>query len=129
MKTYKYMLLAGMFLGLTACEKDDDPAVLEFKTLDFVARDGSNLGANPCFDPSQEYALSVDATATGNGDVEPKILDLTVNGVQYSLTFKQRGTQTIPVQLIAGENVAQISGTSTSARIYVVMQGDFELVE
>ena len=129
MKSFKLIFALGLFLSLMACEKDDDPVVLEFGTLEFVARDGSALESNPCFDPSKQYALRVEATATGNGAVEPKVLDLTINGVQYSLTFKQRGVQTIPVQLISGENVAQISGTSQSARVYVVMQGDFELVE
>lgn len=129
MKIIKFLFSFSLVLFLTSCSNEDDPAVLEFTTLDFVARDGSLLGANPCFDPTKQYAVRVEATAAGNGDVEPEVLDLTINGVQYSLTFKQRGIQTIPIQLIAGENVAQISGTSQSARVYVVMQGDFELVE
>ncbi|PHQ29923.1 hypothetical protein [Leeuwenhoekiella nanhaiensis] len=129
MKSFKLILTLGLLLGLMACEKDDNPTVLEFNSLDFVARDGSALGSNPCFDPSKQYAVRIEATASGNGEVEPEVLDLTINGVQYSLTFKQRGVQTIPIQLISGENVAQISGTSQSARVYVVMQGDFELVE
>jgi len=62
--------------------------------------------------------------------VQTRVIEYTINGLLYSMTFNNVETQSNQITLIEGENVAQLLNTAFDARIsYIKAPSEFELVE
>jgi len=131
MKILKYLLVV-VVLVIISCDSDDDNAaaptnpLLVATSINFVKANGNDLDTFTCAKFSDSYAVRVDARFEGDERPVATRLDFTVNGDIYSVTFSSNGSKLIPVNLIPGNNTAQISGSNIfSSTLFTVDQGDF----
>jgi len=108
---------------------DDTELLLAESEISFVYEDESKVLESDCIDPNKNYKLLLRVVSNKIGDFKPTKVDYTLNGSLYSITFTSEGSKTIPVNLIEGENIAQIVRSGSESRIHVVSQEDFVLVE
>ncbi|WP_179950005.1 hypothetical protein [Lutibacter citreus] len=109
------------------CSKDDDDQVIEQEIV-FINSDGTLIG-DGCLDPKNEYAVQITIKSNSEKLRSQEVINYTVNGNLYSVTFTELGTKKIPVNFIGGTNIIQVVNSDLEWSLYFPSQGDFELVE
>jgi len=99
------------------------------KRINFVHVDGSEILAGECLDLNLNYGVKIEAEKVGKGSLEPTKIAYTINDVVFNTTFTEVTSKLLPVTVSAGDNVAQIIGTSIDSTIHFVDQSNFVLVE
>ena len=97
--------------------------------ISFVYADGSEILEGECLDLNLNYGVKIETKKVGKGSLEPTKIAYTINDVVYNTTFTEVTSKLLPVTVSAGDNVAQIIGTSVDSTIHFVGQGNFILVE
>lgn len=95
-------------------------ATISANSIAFVYADGSAIPADACLDLNSAFAVKIDAVIEVEGNIEATKIGYTINGVAYSTTFTNAGTQIIPVSLKVGENISQLSDSGIAANISIV---------
>ncbi len=128
MKTRVYIVVTTFLILFSSCSKDDDKLQIASIEINFVYVDGTPISTGTCINPSSKYAISVQVISEGNGQMNPTQIEYTLNGVKHSTTFNSPGTKILPVVLINGPNIAQLSDNGATKSINYVTQGEFKLV-
>lgn len=129
MKIKQFGILITLLMVFLSCSKDEEFTIISPTNISFVHEDGSKISINECINPNGKYAVLIETTSKGNGKYKIIVVEYTVNGALYSMTFLKEGAQICPITLAAGQNTAQISGSALTSNIQYIAQGDFELVE
>ncbi|MCM0667355.1 hypothetical protein [Flavobacterium tyrosinilyticum] len=109
-----------------SCSEHEETPIYT-KGISFVHADGTKLSENECISPNVKYGIRIE---TNFVDINrPFIVDYSVNGTVYTMTFTTSTSLTNPVVLANGNNTAQIIGSNYKAVLKYVDQGDYELVE
>ena len=130
MKTIKYFLSVFIILSILGCDKDDGPGQATLDIVDFkiVNQDGTSLSPTECINPNQQYAVAIQARINGEGDVQVKRVDFTVNGTPFSVTFQNSGTLTTIIPIVVGQNLVQLVDSGLSDSITLLAPTEFEAV-
>ena len=128
MKIKQYCILIVIVMFFFGCSSDDDHTPVPPK-ISFVHADGSKIADNECISPSVKYAIKIEINSIYNKKAKPVRIDYSVNGVLYTMTFSNNGSQINPITLVDGNNMAQIVGSEYKVNLKYIDQGDFKLVE
>lgn len=115
-KNYNILILVVLLMLFLSCSKEDDFQLLDPEIV-FVNVDGTPVLDGDCLDSNKTYALQITLLSNGAGEFKSKeVVEYTINGAVYSVTFTELGTKRIPLNFINGINVAQLieSGNSIS---------------
>lgn len=129
MKRTSYFILITFIIFLSSCSKDEQFKIITPTSIAFVHVDGSALLQGECIKPNTNYAVLIKTIAEGSGVFKSTKIEYTVNGIPYIISFTSDGTKSNPIQLISGQNKAEIVGTSHSAYMYFNTHDNFEVVE
>lgn len=129
MKHIIYSLFTLFILVLSSCSNEEQFQTIVPASISFVHEDGSALLQGECINPTTNYAILIKTNSEGNGVFIPTQIEYTLNGVLYVMSFISDGEKSNTIQLISGQNKAEIVGTSLSAFIYFNTHDNFELVE
>ncbi|WP_299438652.1 hypothetical protein [uncultured Aquimarina sp.] len=127
-----YISVIVLFILFSNCSNDDAVSIttIEPTSINFIKEDGSILTLFDCINPNETYAVEIRVKGEGAGEVQNTVIEYTINGLAYSMTFDRVETQSNQITLIEGENVAQLVNTVFLAKIsYVKAPSEFELVE
>ena len=129
-KIYTFLIICSILF--TNCSNDDDApqtSAIIGQSISFVNEDGTVISLFDCINPSENYYVRVKVAAEGPGDLVTSAVRYTFNGAVFSMTFKTLESQTNPVTLREGENIAQLENTGFTARLsYIITSSEFELV-
>ncbi len=113
------------------CSNDDRPesTIVKPTSISIVKADGTFISVFDCVNPSEKYSVLIKVEGEGGGPVEKSVVEYTLNGELYSMTFNRVEDQMNQITLIEGENIIQLVATGFIAKVSYVTQGEFELVE
>lgn len=114
---------------LSSCSEEQEFKTITPASIAFVHEDRSPLLEGECIDPNTNYALLVKTNVEGTGIFKSTKIEYTLNGVPFIMSFMSDGEQINPIQLIDGQNKAQIVGTPYKAYLIFNTHENFELVE
>jgi len=116
---------------LFSCSKDDGPsqASLEASSIAIIKADGTPLDPSSCIDPNERYAVAIKTILNGDGEIQTKRVEYTVNGNLFSMTFTQATTQNNPITLATGTTTVQLVESGTSDTITLIAPSEFVIVE
>ncbi len=128
------VFLFSLIVALSSCKKELSetetiPFAITPTSISFVYEDGSDIKPGSCINPSNNYAIAINANLTGI-DTSGKGLSIkySFNNVPGEVTFLNSGVKIVNVKLVNGTNLAQITGTKQEASLIYKVQ-EFELVE
>jgi hypothetical protein len=128
MKHLKLIFLIPVLIAFSSCSKDDNFKTITSESIAFVHEDGSPIAKNECINPSTKYAIAINTNSNGKGAFQDTKILYTLNGVLNIMTFTKDGQQLKVIQLIDGNNVAEIVDSNFKASLYFNSQENFELV-
>jgi hypothetical protein len=114
--------------AFSSCSNDDDFKTITPASINFVHEDGSPIAKNECINPNTNYAILIKTNSVGKGAFQNTKILYTLNGVLNIMTFTKDGQQLKVIQLIDGNNVAEIVDSNFKASLYFNSQDNFELV-
>lgn len=141
MKVNPYFFLGILSIWCLGCSKDNESVIAPGDLLNsvvetydpvsikFVYEDGSAVQTADCLSPDAIYAIEIEATKNNSGNTKISIIEYTINGVLYSMSFSEAGIKRNPIVLADGKNIAELVSTANNTEITYVVQDDFELVE
>jgi hypothetical protein len=132
---FLYVILSSFFMMATSCSSDDDGGVngggenisLKPISIEFINENGTPMTLD-CLDSNENYAIQIETEMVGTDAITATQIQYTLNGILYSMTFNDIGSQSQPVLLVDGQNIAQLVTTGVLDEIRFVVQDDFELV-
>lgn len=128
MKHIKLSFLIAVLIAFSSCSKDDDFKTITSESIAFVHEDGSPIAKNECINPSTKYAIAINTNSIGKGAFQDTKILYTLNGFLDIMTFTKDGQQLKVIQLIDGNNVAEIVDSNFKASLYFNSHDNFELV-
>jgi hypothetical protein len=129
MKYKSFTILIAFSIVLCSCSKEEQFKTINATSIDFVHEDGTALELNECINPNTNYAIKIKTNAAGDGIFKRTVVEYTLNGVPYVMSFTSDGEQSNPIKLLEGYNKAEIVGTSLKTYIYFNTHNNYELVE
>lgn len=122
-----------MVLGLFMYNcSDDDVSFIEIfpNDIEFVDLNGLPLESGTCIDPALVYGIKIKVLRVGEGRIDPTDILFTVNGENHTTTFTDQEEKIVPINLISGENVAEIVDTFLTDMLFITepILTDFEEV-
>jgi hypothetical protein len=133
---FLYVIVCSFFMMAGSCSSDDDGGgggdggenvSLRPISIEFVNENGTVITSS-CLDVNENYAVQIETEMVGTDVITATQVQYTLNGILYSMTFNDIGTQSQPVELVDGQNIAQLVTTGDMDEIRLVIQDDFELV-
>ena len=128
MKHLKSSFLIAVIIAFSSCSNDDDFNTITPTSITFVHEDGSPIAKNECINPNTNYAILIKTNSVGKGAFQNTKILYTLNGVLNIMSFTKDGQQLKVIQLIDGNNVAEIVDSDFKASLYFNSQNNFELV-
>ncbi|OXA75334.1 hypothetical protein SAMN05444397_12010 [Flavobacterium aquidurense] len=129
MRIKHYSILALISIFIFSCSHDSDSTPVAPTKISFAHADGSIISENECINPNSKYVIKIETNSKFTSNKKVKKLDYTVNGTVYSMTLSNNDIQTNPINLVDGDNFAQIVGSDSKCNLKYIDQGDFKLVE
>jgi hypothetical protein len=121
MKFKSFGILIAFIIVLTSCSQDQEFKTIAATSIAFVHKDGSPLVQGECINPNTNYAVLVKTSSEGSGIFEATTIEYTLNGVPFIMSFMSDGEQLNPIQLIDGQNKAQIVGTPYKRTFFLIL--------
>lgn len=141
MKYLSIIYLVFLVITFQSCSNSDDDGgdngphqeeetiSLRATTITYKHGNGTAISNNECLNPEEDYLIEISVQRVGTNEIKPTQIQYTINGALYSMTFTNVGTQTNPVTVVEGVNLAQLVDTGLQDEIHFIFQGDFDLVQ
>jgi hypothetical protein len=133
MKT-KNLILIGFSFLFVSCSFYEPTETTENEliatSIKFIDEsDGLEIQVGECLSPNAQYAIQIETENMNNTNSAVTMIQYTVNGILYGLSFTEAGIRNNTIKLVEGSNYAQLVKNGFTKEIVYTLQDDFVLVD